>query len=396
MKVLIINSDYEYGSTGRIVKCIKNELDKTNHECIALYGRENTGSDKNVYRIGSRFSVYWHVLRTRVEDRQGFSSFFATRKCISIINQFEPDIIHLHNLHGSYIDCKELFEFLKQSGIPVVWTLHDCWPYTGHCAYYSSAHCERWRTECYKCPQTRCYPKSFTDRSKWNYTKKKEVFSCCKNMHLTTVSKWLKGEVEQSFLREYPITVIPNGVDLDVFIPRDTTNLRNKLGIHNKKVMISVASIWDSRKGLDLIYSVANKLNDDYIWIVVGLDDVPKQLSNKVIAVPRTNSTTELSDLYSVADVFVNTSMEETFGLVTAEALACGKAVITNHLTANPELIDESCGVIVNTYDVEGYTSMITDSHVWELKSEDCRKRAGMFSLDSMINGYLSLYKSIV
>lgn len=396
MRVLFINSDYESGSTGRIVRDLKKELENQNNECLALYGRENPSSDDGVYRIGDKLSVYFHVISTRLGDNQGFSSTFATKRCLNAIEKFQPDIIHLHNLHGSYINCEVLFKYIKRRNIPTVWTLHDCWSFTGHCSNYSFAECNKWTQLCEDCPQSKEYPKSFVDLSRRNYQKKKETFSGCKYLKITTVSQWLKGEVQKSFLNQYPVTVVPNGVDLSVFLPKDVGDLKKKLKFEGKRVLISVASVWGPRKGLDLILKIATQLGNEYRWLIVGLNQEIGGLPDNIIVIRRTDSIHELSDLYNVADIFVNTSVEETFGMVSLEALACGKPVITNRLTANPELVDETCGIVVDCYDINSYLAAIKDKHIWQQKVEDCRKRAEKYSHHAMIENYLSVYRSML
>ena len=396
MKILFINSDYGSGSTGRIVRDLKRELEKQNNTCIALYGRENNCSEANVYRIGDKLSVYYHVFMTRLADRQGFSSSKATRECLKILKEFQPDIIHLHNLHGSYLDCKILFDYLKTAGIPVLWTLHDCWPFTGHCSHYSFAECDKWQIGCSDCVQTAQYPKSLVDRSVANYKKKKECFQNCPKLHITTVSEWLKREVEKSFLQEYPVTVVPNGVDLSVFAPSDSEALKNEFGFTGKKVLISVASVWGKRKGLELLLQLAERLDNTYCLVLVGVNQKPGNLPQNVRIVRRTDSIQELAALYCAADVYINASVEETFGMVSLEALACGKPVITNSFTANPELIDDTCGVIVSDYSVEGYLSAIQSNSLWALRAEDCRRRAESFSHQAMIEKYITLYRSML
>lgn len=396
MKVLFINSDYGSGSTGRIVRDLKLELERQGNECLALYGRENCCNDQNVNRIGDKFSVYGHVAMTRFADRQGFASTSATRKALKQIDAFQPDIIHLHNLHGSYLDCKVLFDYLKTENIPILWTLHDCWSFTGHCSNYSAVGCNKWKTGCYGCPQTREYPKSFFDNSKNNYSKKEYCFNHCRNLQITTVSKWLKDEVKQSYLKKYPVSIVPNGVDLDTFQPGAASAMRKRLKVEGKRVLISVASVWGPRKGLKLLLELAQRMGDEYRLIIVGIDLAQDTLPPNVIAVRRTDSIEELADLYRAADVFVNASVEETFGMVSLEALACGKPVVTNSFTANPELINDSCGVLVSDYSVDGYIKAIVDTGVWNMREEDCRKRAEQYSHKRMINGYISLYRSMI
>ena len=396
MKVLIINSDYGSGSTGRIVRDIKNELERKQDNCIVLFGRENCANDKNVFRVGNKVSVYFHVLMTRFADKQGFFSRRATKKAISIIDRFNPDIIHLHNLHGSYIDCKQLFDYIKTKKKPVLWTLHDCWSFTGHCSNYSFVSCSNWISICQDCPQKKEYPKSLVDRSPVNYETKKLCFTGCKNLKIVTVSKWLQGEVQQSFLKEYESIVIPNGIDLNIFQPVNCDSVKKRYGLYGKKTLISVASVWGPRKGLDLLRTIAKELGDEYRLLLVGLKENVVDLPTNVISIARTDDVHQLAELYSAADVYINTSVEETFGLVSLEALACGVPVITNGFTANTELIDDTCGVVVPVYTVGAYINAILDEKIWKIESISCRQRAEGYSKEKMIRNYLETYRSMI
>lgn len=396
MKVLIINSDYGSGSTGRIVREIKSELEKKHDSCIAFFGRENCTTDNNVFQIGNKMSVYSHVLMTRFGDKQGFCSTIATRNILKKVDEYHPDIINLHNLHGSYIDCNLLFNYIKEKKIPTLWTLHDCWSFTGHCSHYSFVNCSKWRTRCKNCPQMKEYPKSFIDRSKENYLKKKNCFTGHDDLKISTVSRWLQGEVQQSFLHGYDSVVIPNGIDLNIFKPIDSESIKNKLGLRGKRVLISVASVWGPRKGLGVLINIAKALGDDYRLILVGLKESAEDLPKNVIVIHRTDDIQELAQYYSAADVCINASVEETFGMVSLEALACGTPVITNSFTANPELVDKTCGVIVPEYTVEAYLKAINDEKVWNLKSSACVIRAENYSKTKMIGGYLDAYRRLV
>lgn len=396
MRILLINSDCGYGSTGRIcVDLYQLIIESGNEACIA-YGRECTNRSVRSIRIGNPFHVYQHALKTRVMDGQGFGSKRATKKFIRKCREYDPDIIHLHNLHGSYLNIELLFHYIKNNHIPVIWTLHDCWSFTGHCAYYTYANCFKWKTGCYHCEQKKVYPASYLlDNARNNYKRKKQLFHGIENMKITTVSSWLMEEVKQSYLKEYDIHVIPNGLDLTVFQPTKS-EFRKLYDIENKIILLGVASIWHNRKGLWLFAELADQLDPVFQIVLVGITDKQKsQLPDNIIGIKRTNNIKELAEIYTAADIFLNPSIEETFGMVTLEALACGTPVITNQYSANPELIDSSCGVIVEDLTVQCFLKAIHHIIANPIHREECIKKAQNYNLHRCYQMYLDLYKDV-
>lgn len=397
MKILIINSDCGYGSTGRIsVDLYKALVESGNEACIA-YGRDCTDKTVNNIKIGNKFDVYNHVLKTRIFDMQGFGSKKATKKFIENIKAYNPDIIHLHNIHGSYININILFTYLKEINIPVIWTLHDCWAFTGHCANYTYVCCYKWKNCCQNCIQKKFYPASFfRDNSLKNFYMKKELFTCLDNLKITTVSNWLKSEVMQSFLKNSDVRVIPNGIDLDVFKPTNS-NFRQKYNLENKIILLGVASIWYNRKGLWLFNDLANKLDDSYKIILVGVTKKQKaKLSKNLLIINRTNNLVELAEIYSTADIFLNPSIEETFGLVSLEALACGTPVITNKYSANPELIDNQCGIVVEDITTQLFIDAINKLKKEPINKQECLKKAQQYNKKNCYQIYLDLYSESI
>ena len=279
MKILQINSVCGIRSTGRICTDLADILEQNGHECKIAYGREIVPEKYKKYavRIGSDKDVKIHALESRLFDNAGFGSKKATEKFIKWVKEYNPDIIHLHNIHGYYINIEILFEYLAEVDKPVVWTLHDCWAFTGHCAHYSYVKCCRWQNGCNNCPQKNRYPSSFLiDRSQRNWFKKKKLFTSVKNMTLVTPSKWLANEVKQSFLGKYPIKVIPNGIDLNFFKPTPS-DFREKNGLVGKKVILGVASAWDFKKGLNDFVELSKILDDNYKIVLVGLSEKQKK-----------------------------------------------------------------------------------------------------------------------
>ena len=270
MKILQINSVCGVGSTGRIVADLYNILMEQSHDCTIAFGRESAPKDIRTIRIGSNFGNNIHVLKSRLLDRHGFGSVRATRKVINDIDSYNPDIIHLHNIHGYYINVELLFRYFAKINKPVIWTLHDCWAFTGHCSHFDYIGCEKWKNRCYSCEQTKNYPKSlFYDNSKMNFNQKKELFTLIDKMHIVTPSNWLANLVKQSFLSVYPVTVINNGIDLDVFKPVDS-RFRHMHSLNGRIIVLGVASNWSKKKGFDAFANLARQLKAPYSVVMVG------------------------------------------------------------------------------------------------------------------------------
>lgn len=347
MKILQINSVCGIGSTGRIATDIHNALIKQGHKSWIAYGRKEPKNCDSAIRIGRDFDVYSHALLTRIFDKHGFGSKKATLEFIQKVKTIEPDIIHLHNIHGYYINIEVLFAFLKEYGKPVVWTLHDCWSFTGHCAHFTFVGCDRWHKGCYDCPQKRIYPSSFfLDNSRDNYQRKKEAFRGVKNMTIVTPSNWLANLVKESFLKEHKVITIPNGIDTDLFKPVES-DFKKRMEIEDKYVILGVANVWDKRKGLEYFVELADMLHQDEMIVLVGLNDKQiKQMPDNIIGITRTNNTQELIEIYSAADVFLNPTLEESFGMTNLEAQACGTYTITFDSGGSGEtIIDPNYGV---------------------------------------------------
>lgn len=392
MKVLMVNSVCGIRSTGRICTDLAKALRENGHECEIAYGRESVPEKyRNIsYRIGSDADVKMHALMSRAFDCSGFRSKKATETLIKKIQRYKPDVIHLHNLHGYYLNIEILFEYLATADIPVVWTLHDCWAFTGHCAYFSVAKCDRWKTGCHHCPQKKCYPASYLcDHSAQNYEKKRRLFTSVRNMTLVTPSEWLAGLVRASFLGKYPVQVIPNGIDLSVFQPTEG-NFRERYCLQGKKIVLGVASVWDERKGLDDFLKLAELIDEQTRIVLVGVNRKQiKRLPKNVVGIERTNNVNELAEIYTAADVFVNPGREETMGMTTLEALACGTPTVVYNCTAVPEVIDETCGLVV-----EPCAEYIWDAvtRIEKNNREACLNRAKSFGLNRQAEQYLNTY----
>jgi len=356
LKVLQINSVYGIGSTGRITRDINGILKEKMCESYVIYGRGNAGNNDNVLKMGKETDVINHILISRLFDAHGMGSKKSTRNIIKEIDKIDPDVIHLHNIHGYYINIKLLFDYIKNTNKPVVWTFHDCWPFTGHCAYFDYANCEKWMTHCHNCPEKNSYPSSkVLDRSQINYSEKKYIFNNVENMTIVTPSEWLKSKVEKSFLKNYPVKVINNGIDLTKFKPStDKQNkFRSKYGLEEDYIILGVASTWDRRKGLKYFIELAAQLKQDERIVLVGLTkDQVKNLPNNIIGITRTANIEELADIYSSSDVFVNPTLEDNFPTTNIEALACGTPVVTFDTGGSPEIIKTGCGYVVGKGDL--------------------------------------------
>ena len=331
MKYLQISTVMASGSISRIMRQNYDEKKAQGWECLIAYGRGKSVKGYNSVRIGNDVDVVWQGVETRLFDRHGYGSKSATRDFLKQADDFNPDIVHLHNLHGYYINFELLFAWLKKHPERTVWwTLHDCWSFTGHCAYFTAVGCDEWKKECRNCRQTKKYPTcNFYSNVQANFSKKKRAFSGVKNMTIITPSKWLADLVKQSFLKEYPVEVRYNIIDTEIFKPTPS-DFKLRAGIKNRKMILGVANVWEERKGLEDLIKLATILDDTYVIVLVGLTE--KQISHmpkNVIGYTRTSSAKELAEIYTAADVFVNPTYEDNYPTVNLEAEACGTRVIT-------------------------------------------------------------------
>lgn len=362
MRYLFINSVYGKRSTGKIVMKQCHELQKQGHECLVAYGREAIVNDVNVIRIGNNFDCYMHVIMSRLFDMHGLGSKKATKIFLKQIEKYSPDVIWLHNLHGYYINYEILFDWLKRhSDIKVYWTLHDCWAFTGHCVYFTMAKCDKWKYGCFNCPQLKTYPKAtYFDYSQKNYLRKKKAFSNVHNLKLITPSKWLSELANQSILSEYSVKVINNSIDKTIFKPT-RSDFRNKYHLNYKYLILGVAVGWEKTKGLQDMYKVREKLNKNYIILLVGATKKQiKSFPKGIIGITRTENQKELASIYSAADVFLNPTHQDNYPTVNLEAKACGTPVITYNVGGSPESIDNLSNIIEEN-DIDGLVERIIE-----------------------------------
>ena len=399
MKVYLINTVCGVGSTGKIAAALLQLLKKNGHEGRIAYG---VGEAKSVepgeaYRIVSRGQYYAHNLLSRLTGREGRFSAAATQKLTADIRAFDPDVIHLHNLHGHYLNYEVLFRFLKEFGKPLVWTLHDCWAMTGQCTHFMAVNCEKWKTGCKNCSMLGEYPQCYTRGDvPGNYARKKSAFTGVPDLTLVTPSRWMAEAAKGSFLGEYPVHVIHNGIDLSVFRPTES-DFRKKYQCEDKTVLLGVAFDWGYRKGLDVFAELAKRLDERYQIVLVGTNDaIDRQLPENIISIHRTQDQRELAQIYSAADLLVNPTREEAFGLVNAEALACGTPVLTFRTGGSPEIPDESCGCVVDCNDVAGLEAQIRRITARRpFPAEACIRRAEAFDAGARFEEYIRLYQAV-
>lgn len=337
MRIVLINSVCGVGSTGRICTDIAEVLKKSGHECVVAYGRGNAALKfrEISFKIGNSIGILKNIINARIFDNEGFNAKKQTEIFIKWLEYYNPDIIHIHNLHGYYINVKILFDYIKKYNKKVIWTLHDCWAFTGHCSHYTYCKCEKWKKKCYNCEQIKEYPRSlYFDSSKNNYAVKKETFLGVKNLTIITPSIWLKKQVEESFLKEYPIYTINNGIDLDIF-----TSIKKKIFL-KKKIVLGVAGVWDERKGIYDFCRLAEMLDERYEIVMVGIKkEQKKKLHKRIITIEHTDTVEELVSLYSSAYVLFNPTYEDTYPTVNLEAQACGLPVITYRIGGSIETV---------------------------------------------------------
>lgn len=349
MKYLLINTVAGYGSTGRIAADKCRELTAQGHTCVLAYGRMKTGCDDvQTVKIGSDFDIKCHALESRLLDNSGFGSRRATLTFLKWVREYDPDVIWLHNVHGYYIHIGELFRYLRTCEKKIIWTLHDCWAFTGHCAYFDYVQCEKWQSGCHDCPQKHTYPESILlDSSRKNYERKRQLFTGIPNLTLTVPSHWLEGRVKRSFLKDYPVEVIYNQVDSTIFQPAPG-DFRRRHGLDNKIIVLGVASVWEERKGLKDFLALSELLDDRFQIVLIGLSQKQHaSLPGKILGLPRTDNLTQLVQAYSEADVFVCPSTEETFGMTVLEACCCGTKAVVYQDTACEEVAAQFGGIAV-------------------------------------------------
>lgn len=389
MKIVQINAVCGSGSTGRICVEISRLLTERNIENYILYS-----FGKSDYPLGIKYSndkyVHLNAVKSKLLGNYGFNSHMAAKRLVAQLERIKPDIVHLHNIHGHDADLKTLFDYLAKRDIKVIWTFHDCWAFTGYCAHFDYAGCEKWRTRCGACPQKRRTSRFF-DRSGEIYDRKKALFGAVGDITVVTPSEWLAGLVRESFFKDRDIRVINNGIDFDVFHPTES-DFRERYKIGGRKLLLGAAYIWGARKGLGDLLEAVKRLGDGYVLAVVG-DVGGAELGKGVIRIPKTESQTELAEIYSAADIFVNPTKEEVLGLVNIEALACGTPVATYATGGSVECVGENTGAVVPKENIDALVGAIEKIAENTPSKQECIEFAkSKFEKNACYKKYLDLY----
>ena len=352
----------------------------------------------NHYYIGSRLENTLHRYFSWYTDLQDICSCWSTHRLIRHIENINPDIIHLHDVVGWYLNIDLLFKYLRKKNIPVVWTFHDCWAFTGRCIYFDGVACDRWKTGCGKCPQKHYMPGTRTkwDFSAWNWRHKKKVFTALERLTIVTPSRWLKGLTEQSFLVSKEVRVINNGIDLSVFSPTKN-KFYQELKTSRKEIVLGLTAVWSERKGLTDIVRLAEELPNDYQLVVVGTV-FGLQLPENVIHIERTQNQAELAELYTAADVYVNPTYEDNFPTVNLEALACGTPIVTYRTGGSPESVTDKTGVVVEKGDYEALKQAVMSvcERGKEFYTDACIEASKQYDMNARFNDYVDFYEEIL
>lgn len=398
MKIIAINS-VDYGSTGKIMMQIASKA-RVQGCSYFTFSKKWRGQKERSYHSHFGFFIEnaIHFILGKIIGDSFLFSFIGTFRLIKRIKKVAPDLIHLHNLHGSYINLLILFHYIKRFNIPVIWTLHDCWSFTGRCPYFDLTKCDLWKSGCHDCPYPKKnYPKLYIDTTRMIWKLKRRCFMGVENMTIVTPSEWLAGLVRLSFLRDYPIKVINNGIDLSVFKPTES-DFRNRYGLEDKMVVLGVALDWGERKGLEVFIELSKRLPVNYRIVLIGTNNcIDATLPANIISIHRTQNQTELAEIYSAADVFANPTREENYPTVNMESLACGTPVITFKTGGSPEILDKTCGSVVDCDDIDAMEIEIR--RICEEKPysvEACLMRAKSFDMNDRFEEYVKLYKTLL
>ena len=398
MRVLQINS-CNFGSTGGIMLNLAKVAREEGIDAYTAFpdsrSNEKKKTDKSII-IGNRYLRNLHLKLAQITGMNGCFSIFDTARFLRNVDKLKPDIIHLHNLHNCYINLPMLFQYIKRNKVKVVWTLHDCWAFTGQCPYFTMARCDKWKTGCSECSQYKKYPQSRVDRTDVMYRLKKKWFTGVRDMVIVTPSEWLADLVRQSFLKNYEVKVINNGIDLSVFRPVKS-DFRKRYGLENKYVILGVASPWTERKGFDVFSELEKELDDRFRIVLVGVNDEQRAgLAENIIGINRTSNQAELAEIYSAADVFANPTREDNFPTVNIEAIACGTPVVTFDTGGSGEMIDKSCGSVVSCDDVAAFGQELCRVCEEKPYSEAaCVLRAKQYDMKDKFREYVRLYVSL-
>ena len=390
MKIVQLNVTCGVGSTGKICLAVSRLLNERGVENYILFSEEDSDYEYGI-KYADKLSIKLEALKSRVFGNYGFNSKTLTKKLIAKLDEINPDIVHLHNLHGHGCNLEMLFTYFKEKNIKLYWTFHDCWAFTGYCPHFDMIGCDKWQTQCQACPQKGAYS-FFFDKSDKLYSKKKALFSGL-DLTIITPSEWLKNLVKKSFLKDYEVRVINNGIDLDVFKPSES-DFRESHGLKDEFLILGVAFNWDERKGLDVFSDLARTLPNDCRLVLVGTNEnTRKLLPENVITIDRTENQQQLAEIYSACDLFVNATREDTFPTVNIEALACGTPVLTFRTGGSAEIIDESCGMVVDKNDTQALiNAVLRIKESRPFTEEACLKKSAEYQKEEKFKEYTEIY----
>ncbi len=401
MKIVHINSTCGTGSNGRIALELALCASKQGHTpwIFSVTGMSNW---ENTYCIASLSEQRLHAVLSRITGLQGYFSFSSTKRMIAKLEEIKPDIVHLHNMHSNYLNLPALFEYFSKHDVAVILTLHDCWMFTGKCTYPILTDCNNWEKECGYCPQLhidKVNPTLFFDRTKKCFNDKKKWFAAVPRMAVVGVSDWVTNEAKRSILGIKSPTRIYNWIDRSVFYPRNANKLSGELHLENKRIVLMVSSSICENKGYGVLIELSKRLNDEYRLVVIGKNKDNLEIPLNVLHISHTDNTEELANFYSLADVCVNTTRCETFGMVTAEAMSCGTPVVVYNNTASPEIVNERCGIVAENGDIEGVVKAVEEicNKGKEHYESSCVEYVSS-NFDKVINTnkYMELYGSLV
>ena len=400
MKIVEINGT-NYSSTGNIMLNIAKQARKQGFEvftCCKNSRKSQQFKYDNQIIIGSRYERLISEQLAAISGLSGSFNYFSTKSFIKKLEEIKPDLVHLHIMHDTYINLNILFNYLSKNNIPVIWTFHDCWAFTGKCPYFEIDNCDKWKNGCYDCPQIRKYPESYLfDKSKYLWNKKNKLFNSINNLTIVTPSMWLANYAKESFLKNHDIRVINNGINLNIFKPTDS-DFRIKNNIENKFLILGVGYNWSPRKGLDSFIELSMRLDDRFKIILVGTNDkIDESLPKNIISIHRTYNQEELVKIYSACDLFVNPTLEDNFPTVNIESLACGTPVLTYKTGGSPEIIDDKCGSVVQKGNIDSLEKEIIRIYKEKPYSrQDCINRAKCFNAEDRFDDYVKLYKEVL
>lgn len=398
MKILMINSVCGIKSTGRICTDLAVMLEQRGHDVKVAYSRETVPPqfEKYAVRIGTDRDVKLHGLKARLTDGSGFGSTGATKRFIKWVKEYDPDVIHLHNIHGYFLDIRVLFDYLRTCGKPILWSFYDCWSFTGHCAHFDFNGCSKWQTGCKHCAHLEEYPKSFVDRTKRNYKRKRSLFTGIPNLQLIVPSLWMREMVESSFMKDYPCRVLPNGIDTNQFYPRDN-RVKEEFGVGDRHLLVGVSSVWQKMKGINYLNRLAEALPEDkYSILLVGSNQNKEYIDSRILRVDHTHNIDELCQIYTAADVFVNPTLQESQGLTTTEAFACGTPAVVFRSGGAAECVDDTCGITVKKGSFKDlYQSVLQICENKPYSAEACIAKAKTYDKQACYQVFMELYDSL-